>query len=550
MKKNKLYNTVFYCLLIIIVCIMCYFISQKEGYHEDEMFSYGSSNYKYDNVFQPYGDKDYINETINEVIFNDGNVLHNIFHYLKNPSEFMTKLEEKKSEEKPIWKTKQDALEYVAIQKEDILNFFMIYYNQSRDAHPPLFYFIVHIISIFCLNNFSKYIIFTINICLFVGCLIVIKKIFELLEKNNLTIPTVILYGLSIGAISTVIFQRMYMLLTFFIVYYTYINLNIIKNNFNINQSTKIKLIITIILGFLSQYYFCIYALFIFISMQIVMLINNQKHNSVTLLLCYLKSAFIGIILFPASIYHIFFSYRGVANIPDQYGILDFFKILCKQYGCNLVLGIIILITITIIAITILKRMKNFSLSILLFSVIGYFLLVSKISPYLDLRYIMGILPITAIIVILTIDYICKNNNKFIYIISFILVLFSIINLTTKSPEYLYNGYNKNIEIAQKYNNLKFVYIEDNGFNHIQSMPEFMIYNESMILNINRDELKYLKNNEKLENETEFIVSIKNYLNNEDILKQILEITGKDNFTLLLDGNNKTGNVVYKISNK
>lgn len=546
MKKHKIYNTIFYSLIIVIFCVMYYFMSQKEGFHEDEMFSYGSSNYRYDNVFQPYGDKDYINSIIDEEIFNNENIINNIIYYLKNPNIFMKKLEEKQSNEKPILKTKQEAIEYVTIQPNDILSLFSIYYNQSRDAHPPLFYFIVHIVSIFFLDNFSKYIIFIINISLFIGSIIIIRKIFKLLNREILAFPTTILYGLSIGAVSTVIFQRMYMLLTFFIIYYTYINLYIIKNDFNIDKRTKMKLIITVILGFLSQYYFCIYALFMFVIMQIIMLVRNKKKNCKILLLSYIKSACIGVLLFPASIYHIFFSYRGISNISNQYDISDFFNILCEAYSCNIILGFLIVSIIIIVSANMLKIKKDYFLPILLFSITGYIIVVSKISPYLDLRYIMGILPVVAIIIILTIDYICKSKWK---IISFILLVIAITNLTNNSPEYLYREYNENIKIAKENNNLKFIYIEDNGFNHIQSMPEFMIYDESMILNVSKNELKYLENNKKLENEKEFIVSIKRYLDVEKILNEILEITHKDKYTLLLDGNNETGNVIYKISN-
>lgn len=546
MEKHKIYNTIFYSLIIVIFCVMYYFMSQKEGFHEDEMFSYGSSNYRYDNVFQPYGDKDYINSIIDEEIFNNENIINNIIYYLKNPNIFMKKLEEKQSNEKPIWKTKQEAIEYVTIQPNDILSLFSIYYNQSRDAHPPLFYFIVHIVSIFFLDNFSKYIIFIINISLFIGSIIIIRKIFKLLNREILALPTTILYGLSIGAVSTVIFQRMYMLLTFFIIYYTYINLYIIKNDFYIDKRTKMKLIITVILGFLSQYYFCIYALFMFVIMQIIMLVRNKKKNCKILLLSYIKSACIGVLLFPASIYHIFFSYRGISNISNQYDISDFFNILCEAYSCNIILGFLIVSIIIIVSANMLKIKKDYFLPILLFSITGYIIVVSKISPYLDSRYIMGILPVVAIIIILTIDHICKSKWK---IISFILLVIAITNLTNNSPEYLYRGYNENIKIAKENNNLKFIYIEDNGFNHIQSMPEFMIYDESMILNVSKNELKYLENNKKLENEKEFIVSIKRYLNVEKVLNEILEITHRDKYTLLLDGNNETGNVIYKISN-
>ena len=50
------------------------FHKSKRGFHADEMFSYGSANYKYDNVFCPYGDRDYINRFMNDNIKNIGEI--------------------------------------------------------------------------------------------------------------------------------------------------------------------------------------------------------------------------------------------------------------------------------------------------------------------------------------------------------------------------------------------------------------------------------------------------------------------------------------------
>ena len=49
--KNK------YIILIITIlsCLMFYFIGEKQGFHEDEIFSIGSSNYRYDNVYRSFG---------------------------------------------------------------------------------------------------------------------------------------------------------------------------------------------------------------------------------------------------------------------------------------------------------------------------------------------------------------------------------------------------------------------------------------------------------------------------------------------------------------
>lgn len=156
MKKQEKFNLITFIIAISITCIFMFvFIDQKKGWHEDEIFSYGSSNYKYDNLFLRYGTKDSLNT--------------------------------------------------------------------------------VHLASSFSLNHFSKYIIFAINLLFYIGSCFAIRKIMKLFNKDNLSGITVLLYGLSMGAISIVMFQRMYMMLTFFILIYLYLNLKVAKNSYEID---------------------------------------------------------------------------------------------------------------------------------------------------------------------------------------------------------------------------------------------------------------------------------------------------------------------------
>ena len=101
----------------------------------------------------------------------------------------------------------------------------------------------------------------------------------------------------------------------------------------------------------------------------------------------------------------------------------------------------------------------------------------------------------------------------------------------------------QNIKIANENYNIKFIYIEDNSYNHIQSMPEFMIYENSLIINTARDELKYLENNKGLVNENSFIVSIKKYMDVNEIIEKIINLTNFENYNILLDGDE---NILYK----
>ena len=319
LNTKKGYNIITIIVILIVSIFMFYWISQKEGFHEDEIFSYGSSNYKWDNVFQASGKSDFINRTVEKYIIADnfGETLGNIIYYLKHPNEFSEKEDEIHKEDKPVWKTLQEAEEYLTIEKSDILNFISVYYNQVRDVHPPLFYVLVHIVSCIAYGIFSKYIIFAINIVFFIMTAYVIRRIFILLNKKWLGLIAIVFYGFSIGAASTVVFLRMYTMLAFFCIEYLYINMNILKSNLEISKENKWKLFTCVLLGFLTQYYFCIFAAIIFVIMAARMIYKKKYSSLKRYLLTHIVTAIIGIILFPAAINHIFFSYRGASGLDS-----------------------------------------------------------------------------------------------------------------------------------------------------------------------------------------------------------------------------------------
>ena len=100
-------------------------------------------------------------------------------------AEFNEELNKKIAEEKPIWKTKEQAKEYMTVSSDEIFNYWSVYYNQSRDVHPPLFYMLVHLVSSICLNTFTKYIIFAINLIFYIASCFVLRKILNYLTKKT-----------------------------------------------------------------------------------------------------------------------------------------------------------------------------------------------------------------------------------------------------------------------------------------------------------------------------------------------------------------------------
>lgn len=376
------------------------------------------------------------------------------------------------------------------------------------------------------------------------------------------------------GAVSTVILLRMYSVLTFFSLLYLYINLKIVKNNFEIDKKLGRQLVITTILGFLTQYYFCIFAVLVFMLMFIRMLIAKNKKNTIKYILKHVQSAVIGVLLFIPSIYHIFFSYRGPGKV-DSGNLIEqlqvFMKLLFNSYSLPLTIGYIILSCallyfIIMLVIKIRKKQLNYNklFEVCLFSlpVIMYIIVVSKISPIIDekymIRYIMPILPIVSISIILLLNNILNNILKLknaslksnIKMVAILIIVFtiSIVGFLTNKPKYLYLGYNKYIDIAEEYKDLNYVYICDNAFTYINSIPEFMIYNKTLILNTGHDSFDILGTDSELQKQDRFILSIKKWTNVEDTLKKVLEASGFSKYEVLLNSNDDTASIIYLIS--
>ena len=544
-SKNK------YIILIIAIlsCLMFYFIFEKQGFHEDEIFSIGSSNYKYDNVYRPFGYAEANQDVFYNQILKSDNKLSNLLKLIFDNDSF-TK-DEILSKEVPIFRTNNEALEYLTIGKDDIFNYFSVYYNQSRDVHPPLFYFLVHFVSTIFYGTFSKYIIFSINLLFFIGTLLIINKIMKSLNKEKLGIPTIILYGGSIGCISTVMFQRMYMMLTFFSILYLYLTIKFIQDDFVIEK--KYSWILTILFGFLTQYYFCIYIVLVFILIATYLIIKKEYKKLYDYFIVHVIPAVIGVAFYPASIYHIFFSYRGIGDGGSTKTIFEsiiyYLSQIYKLFGFKNLLLITIIISIILIIknkITIDKEKYKY-LIILIFPIIMYILIVSKIAPFLGedytSRYIMLTFPIIAISIMYLFSLITKSS-----IIPLIISVVLVINgLFNETPVYLYKDYKKVMDLAYEYKEDYFVYVFDNNFTHLSSLPEFATYKASLIINVNDYDFGLL-NNDELNNSSEFIVCIKNWINQDEILNKILENTKYNKYEKLLELNSDVESIYYKFS--
>lgn len=462
MKKR---NIIIGLIIILSMSILCYFeYFQKKGYHEDEMYTIVSSN---------------------NPIWENG-LLDN---------------------SKPEWKTKSELEKQVLnIKKFDIAT---VYDNQVKDVHPPLYYLLVNVFnSIIPSNVFHNG--FIINLIFFVLIQFIIIKILNLIDQKKAIIPTLLLMDFSVFMINMITFQRMYTLLTFFCLLYFYYNLKLEKNNFNKDKKIYLGIYISTILGFLSQYFFLIFALVIFIINIRKMLKNKDKINARNYLLVHIFSAVTALIIYPVSIKHVLFGGRGIGTLVN----LNFFT---KIFGyMNLFkqnIGIPFIIVSILCILFFIQSSKEYR-KYFTFPVVFYFVIVSYLAPFIDIRYIMIIIPFVIMIIMMLSTNVLDEKLTII-----LTILLCLLGFRFGKPVYLYSDYKDIKDISINYSDNNYVYICDGSFVVLKDITSMLNYNNTIAINYKETDLSILKNDEKLNNE--FILRMEDWMDKDKILNEL-----------------------------
>ena len=174
-EKKKLHWK--YVVLAVVITlsltqIIIYFAFFKQGYHSDEIWSYGYANSFYQKDIH---------------IDEDGNLTH---------------MNE--------WTDTQVLKDYIEVNKGERFRYDSIYHNQILDLSPPLHSMVLHTICSFFPDKFSRWYSFSINIVSFVIAMIFLFKSATLLKNENFALCCCALYGFSMGARDTYIYLRMY----------------------------------------------------------------------------------------------------------------------------------------------------------------------------------------------------------------------------------------------------------------------------------------------------------------------------------------------------
>lgn len=289
MKNNvflnvlKKYGGILILVLVLVVQIvsLVYVGTQKAGLHIDENYSYILSN--------SYDAECVMNATELWNTWLDGDAFHKL----------------------------------LSVEEGERFAYLSVYKNNAQDAHPPLFYFLLHTLCSFFPGDSSPWIGIIMNIIFAVLTQIVLYKLsYEITGSSLWSVVPVVLYGSMRAFVDTTVFIRMYSLMTLLTVLLLWQHYRLLT------RENKYKPIIwcgvLTFLGTFTHYYFAIFAFFLAAATCIFLLIRKAwKHLSL-----YAGSMLSGVIfvfvIYPAGISQILGSETNNVGNEVSSNMFDF----------------------------------------------------------------------------------------------------------------------------------------------------------------------------------------------------------------------------------
>lgn len=295
-----------FVVVLHIVLALAYGL-QKEGFHEDEYFSYWSSAGQ--------------------------------------------------AELTPIngyeWRSGYDIQKQFLVREDNRFAFDEVIQNQAEDVHPPLYYLALNLFMSCFAGRFYKWFGILLNLFFSVVSMIGIFYLFSRLDagKNRywFSLLAGMVYAVAPSTISNIMITRMYVMSAMWTVLYACVLVEIYRSS---DCSKKKFAVITgcgaliCYCSFLTHYFCLLEAFFLTLFYGVYVLVARRRDVLRFLIYGVSMLAAIGtaVLTFPTSLQHIFHGYRGEGAINGllNAGLLDFTKVFLPYIDRNVFAGLLL----------------------------------------------------------------------------------------------------------------------------------------------------------------------------------------------------------------
>lgn len=215
-----------------------YFCVQKQGFHEDEYYTY------------------YSTARTNGFYVEDGQ-----------------------------WMDRETYLDEFVVLPGRRFQYGLVKQVQSWDVHPPMYYWVFHTAASLVPGVFSKWIGLSVNLVLWGINIVLLAYLAYVVSgrSEKLSLLVTFAYGLSPAALSGVVFIRMYEMLTMFVLICAILHVRAVRHmlsgRWNKLQVSRclVPMAVVTYLGFLTQYYYFIFLFYLAAAFCIWLLWRERK---------------------------------------------------------------------------------------------------------------------------------------------------------------------------------------------------------------------------------------------------------------------------------
>lgn len=252
-QKRKFYIVCFVIIWVVQMAVAFYFCTQKQGFHEDEYYTY------------------YSTARTNGFYVEDGQ-----------------------------WMDRETYRNEFVVLPGQQFQYGLVRQVQSWDVHPPVYYWVFHTVASMVPGVFSKWIGLSVNLFFHGINLILLTYLSYLVSNRNKAVALIVtlFYGLTPAAVSGVVFIRMYEMLTMWVLLCAVLHVKEVKRREEKTagqrkgssgnlcgssveilswKSFLFPIALVTYLGFLTQYYYFIFLFFIGAAFCIYLLWRDRS---------------------------------------------------------------------------------------------------------------------------------------------------------------------------------------------------------------------------------------------------------------------------------
>ncbi len=377
--------------------------------------------------------------------------------------------------------------------------------NVKVDDHPPVYFLTMHAASLVAGRSISKWIGLSVNLICVIGICIFAYFIFYMITRKKwAAFASAVALCLLPSMLTNGMLIRMYCMMTAWAMLYIFLSYLVMQENINkwLKLFLHLALAGTTAFGFLTQYYFAVFAVGFTAVYTIYCVIRKWWKK----LACYIVSMILAVgiatVLWEEWIDQIFYRYCGeevmskagdFSNLLHELfiGLTYLPKLMFYKFwilGCVLVIaGLIFLV---------LKKNKNLPIiAMLLGGAFFYSIIIAHVTPsfYLDYRYfyMAAVIAYMAVLIIFIScsEYLVNDNLKryAVYVIPGFFVIFNVLVAQFDETSMGYidrtGEYHEKIAALKEYGTIPWVYYGYENWTMMENYYDFPLCEKFIVYN-------------------------------------------------------------------